>query len=457
MNSRVDRRRFVKYVGAAAIAVGGAAAGYYLYDIGLARKTEVAAPTVTQTATTVDYPPYADFKYKPYYLCPTDQQTIEFTNMSYDLGGEPLTNTWLVDGNAVGRERDYLTKLPVGEHVVDLQVSDGKQARVKSATVTVEPDQIYPTKPLYVRYNGTSYFIGPMTPEWPTIPTPTREEMDEQLDAIHDDLGCNAIILCGGKDDEDNIVECAKLAIAKGFQRVCVQPRYISANVDETIESIGRFASKVRELRESSETVVYCVGHEFTLETNVLGDSFWERYQVLKQGGGYDRIRAVLPEMFRRIIRVCGQGYGYPITYASLPIYEHDLVPWSNPIFESVGVNVYIQPLVGQTKDWCIDFLESVKRFRKPVHATDWGVWSYEGADQYGGWSPLYGSGRPYDESPQRRYIEEYCNMLNRARIDGCYWIQYNDTLEIGHELYNPRTRQRKQGFYMYKSYQRVS
>ena len=121
----MDRRRFLKYVGAGAVAAGGAATAYYLRKASLGREPEVNVPTVAQTATTVDYPPYADFKWKPYYLNPTDQQTIQLTNASYDLGGDPLTHTWLVDNKEVSHERDYSTKLPQGEHLIDLQVSDG--------------------------------------------------------------------------------------------------------------------------------------------------------------------------------------------------------------------------------------------------------------------------------------------------------------------------------------------
>lgn len=49
------------------------------------------------------------------------------------------------------------------------------------------------------------------------------------------------------------------------------------------------------------------------------------------------------------------------------------------------------------------------------------------------------------------------CNALNRARIDGYFYTQYNDpyTFDKGYGLYNGFKR--KKGFYMYKSYQRTS
>jgi hypothetical protein len=48
---------------------------------------------------------------------------------------------------------------------------------------------------------------------------------------------------------------------------------------------------------------------------------------------------------------------------------------------------------------------------------------------------------------------------LNRERIDGSYYTIYNDPspFEKGYGLYDPVTKMRKKGFYMYKSYQRTS
>ncbi|MEM3004026.1 MAG: hypothetical protein QXK96_01875, partial [Candidatus Bathyarchaeia archaeon] len=47
----------------------------------------------------------------------------------------------------------------------------------------VEPDQLYPKKPLYVKYKGTSYYVGDIMPEGPNV-FPSEEQMDEQLDTV---------------------------------------------------------------------------------------------------------------------------------------------------------------------------------------------------------------------------------------------------------------------------------
>jgi hypothetical protein len=456
--SKVDRRRFLKYAGAGAAAVGGAVAAYYLYEMGFARKTEVAAPTVTQTATTVDYPPYADFKYKPYYLCPTDEQTVWFTNMSYDLGGDPLDNTWLIDNNVVSHERDYSTKLPQGEHLVDLQVSDGRQTRVKSATTTVEPDQIYPARPLHLKYKGVNYTVAELTPEW-HVHNPSTEEMDEQLDTIHDELGCNAIIMESGADYEDILIESVRLATGKGFDRIYVQPRYINYTIDDTIDRIGGFAKKVTSLTDSSDSVVLSVGHEFGLETAgiIPGDNWWERmgYQ-LKNSDWQARVNANLPRMFAKLMRTVREKYPQrPIAY-SAAIWEVDSVPWSDPAFESICTDAYVMTKFGITDDWMLSHFSQLKRYRKPIHSSEAGCMTFTGAGEWGGAMPLgVWETHPYDEDEQARYIKKYCDMLNRARIDGYFYTVYNDDFDKTYGLYNGMKR--KKGFYMYKSYQRFT
>jgi hypothetical protein len=368
--SKVDRRRFLKYIGAGAIAVGGVTAGHYLYNSGLGQKPRVTIPTtsaitpITETATMLDYPPYADFRYKPFYLCPTEQQTIEFTNTSYDLDGDPLRHTWLIDNREVSHERDYSAKLSQGEHLVDLRVCDGKQTRVKSGTVTVEPDQIYPARQLHIEYKGMRYAACTFGPHYPSIPTPTEEAMNEQLDTISNELGCNAIIITGGGQLPGKLIECAQLAIQKGFSRIYVQPCYVDATVDEVVDGVSELASRVRPLREISEAVVLMIGHELGLDTYgiIPGNDWLERTQYqLEHRDWFETVRAKLPSLFARLISTCKKNYGYKIAYAAA-IWEMDLVPWDDPVFESVSSDAYLCDACGWGADWIVDHLQGLKR-----------------------------------------------------------------------------------------------
>ena len=454
----VDRRKFL-VAGAGCAAAAGI--GYLTKDLWypLTQKTtapEAASPTQTQTPT--NSPPYANFELvRPKYILPCVGQEVQFENLSKDPDGDPLTHEWYVDDKLVGKSKDFAFRFTeTGDPRVKLQVSDGKLKDEKEYSfLHVEPDQLYPAKPLNLKCKGTSYYVGPAGPEW-SNPVPNEEEMNEQLDTIRDDLGCNAVIITGGESFEDRIIECGKLAIEKGFERIYVQPRYVNATVDKTVEKIGEFARRVRELRENSNAVGYCVGHEFQLETAIIrGHNFLERFQNSNRGIDLEKVKAVLPAMFRRIIAVCDKNYGYGITYAATPWEANEsLVPWSDPAFESIGVNAYIHDFLGWDEAWFLGLFSRLSVNMKPIHSFDWGMMSFAGADKFGGWNPLNIGQNPYDEEPQARYCERTMKMLNSARIDGSFWVMYNDTFDRGHGLYNPQTKKRKKGFYMYKSYQ---
>ena len=409
----------------------------------------------TTSASKINHPPVASFKRKPWYLNPTDQQTIQFTNYSTDPDGDPLTYRWLVDSQPASSEKDYSARLPVGQHLVELQALDSQAKSATEQAVAVEPDQTYPPRQLQIKRKGICYCAGQVAPEWGDNPNPSMEEMDEQLDTIHDELGCNTIVIFAGGDHEDALIECSRLAIEKGFDRIYVGPEYMALSPDETVERLGRLAPRVRELRETSKSVVFLVGHEFGLETAIVSGSTWfDRIAALIRGEGWDQIRATLPKMFGDIVATCKKNYGYEIAYRAIAYVEVDLVPWEQPIFESVGVDAYIQDGVGWTEDWILSLLSRLKQYRKPVYSMEAGCYSIAGAGPIAGQAPVMGN--PYDEDEQANYIRRYCNMLNRARIDGYFYTFYNSTWDKGYGLYNPVTRKRKKGFYMYKSYQRT-
>jgi len=132
------------------------------------------------------------------------------------------------------------------------------------------------------------------------------------------------------------------------------------------------------------------------------------------------------------------------------------LVPWGDPAFESVGVDAYFHDFLGWDEAWMFNLISRLKSYGKPIHVPDFGMNTYVGADKWGGWSPLYVADNPYDEEPQVRYTERTMKFLNHAKVDGCFWVMYNDNFDRGLGLYHPMSHKRKKGFYMYKSYRRV-
>jgi len=463
----MDRRRFLRYLGAGVVAATATGAGYYLYS-----KPRGYPPIPTRTATIPqgwesvttylhNSPPVIwSIDVKPKYINPTSETTIRLSHSSSDWDNDPLLTTWLIDWKEVSHEPDYSTKLPEGVHAISLNVSDGKSQASKYATVTVDPDQIYPTKPLGLKYKGICYCAGKVTPELASYLTPSRDEMDEQLSTIHDELGCNAIIIMAGADYEDNLIECGRMAIGKGFHRVYILPRYFHHSIDETVDRIARFAPRVRALREASEVIHFMVGHELSLEISgiVPGDNWFERLDYcIKNPDWMDRVRATFPGMFKDIIAACEGKYGYKISYAAIMYAEIDAVPWSDPVFESVGIDADIMPALGVTDERIFSQLSELKRkFGKPVIVPDFACMTYTGADQYDGavlWKS-WESG-PYDEDAQAKFIKSSCDVYNRAKIEGCFYYQYNEDFDKSAGLCN--RMKRKKGFYMYKSYQRSS
>jgi hypothetical protein len=160
----LNRRKFLKYAGATGAVLGASALGldYILSPrAGPANQRTVTLNPMRSTSNQ-NHPPVANFKYKPYYLDPTDKQVIQFTSNCYDADNDPLTYSWYVDGSRTGEQKDYTTQLPAGEHYIELKVSDGIAENSVGQRLTVEPDQIYPVKQLHLRCKGVNYWSGPL-------------------------------------------------------------------------------------------------------------------------------------------------------------------------------------------------------------------------------------------------------------------------------------------------------
>jgi hypothetical protein len=97
----LDRRRFLRYVGAGLVAAAGAGAGYYLYS-----KQPGYAPTQTATATIPkgwesastylrnNPPVISRIDVRPKYINPTTETTMRFTHSSHDPDNDPLSTSF---------------------------------------------------------------------------------------------------------------------------------------------------------------------------------------------------------------------------------------------------------------------------------------------------------------------------------------------------------------------------
>jgi hypothetical protein len=122
-------------------------------------------------------------------------------------------------------------------------------------------------------------------------------------------------------------------------------------------------------------------------------------------------------------------------------------------------VNALLQEKIGWTTDWLVDLLVRLKKkYKKPVHSSEWGFMTYTGAGELGGIAqlPIYMKNKPYDEDEQANYIKKYCDkVLNKAKIEGSFYIEFNSDWNLTYALLH--NGKRKKGYYMYKSYEIVS
>lgn len=398
--------------------------------------------------------------YKPKYLNPTDQETIQFTNLSSDAENEPLSYRWLVDGEPVSTEKDYATKLSVGQHEIDLEVTDPLAKSTAAQMVTVEPDQIYPTKPLKIKYKGMIYAAARFAPEFtatPSDPTPSIEEIDEQLTTIRSELGCNAVYLRAGGGYEDNLVEACEVALRIGFDRIYAEMKYMHATAEETAQKLAEFAPRIKALRDTSDSIVFSVGSEFVFSIKGIlpGEQWLDQlnYAVQNYDDYIKRMKEHIPKVFETIVPVVKRNYGYPVAYAA-EVNEANFVPWQDPALESVCIDLYFGDAYGVNEQWILNYMNKFRKFGKPINWSEFGCLTYTGGGYYGFMTPAWATS-PYDEDEQAKYIQRYCNTFSRADIEGAYYYIYNEEWDKGFGLYN--RMKRKKGFYMYKSYQRSS
>jgi hypothetical protein len=453
----LNRRRFLKYAVATGAVAGASALGLdYLLPMRPAPQTQA---NMTTTASKLNLPPIADFSVTPKYLNPTDQQAIQFTNLSYDPDGDPLKFTWLVDNQTMSHDKDFSTELAQGTHTVELVADDGHYQTPPSyyQSLTIEPDQIYLTKSLQMEFKGIDYAAGRVSPEFVSTPAsiPDHDKMDEQLGTIRNELGCNGVSIWAGAGYEDNLIDACQIALQKGFDRIYVLPKYMHFTVDEIAEKLESLAPRITALRETSDKIVWAIGNEYTycVKGIIPGDTFNDQLAWISQHHD-DYIEAQqtnIPQVFEQILPIIAKSYDYPVAYNAEPN-EIDLVPWSNPIFESVGWNAYLHPQWGEDETFFIHKFSQLSGFGKPLIVSEFGSSTYSGA------LTSDFQGQPYDEDEQAGNLDRYCKMLNLANaagtlVNGAFLYIYNEEWDEGWGLYNGMKR--KKGFYMYKSYQR--
>jgi hypothetical protein len=426
------------------------------------KQATVESPTILPTTETPAVKPLkAAFDYTPKYryILQDPTQTLEFKNLTQYSGDTKPARKWSIDDNAVSQDWNYSTKLKPGKHTVRLTARDGKTSDWTGEDIEVdEYGPNYPEQNLNVKYKGIVYLVG--MDAW-YLPPPSIEQMKEDLNMIRSELGCNGIRI--NSNSNGQLSTCGQMAIEKNFDCIILNPRYINETPENTIKNIENFSKLAEGLRKTSEAVELQVGNELTADAfgMVPGKDYNTRAANLAKGIYNPDWKNKLVNLLKDLISVSRKNFGGKISYAAGNYWEK--IPYDSLDFDVICSNEYVYS--GKFEDVEIG-LKGLKTYGKPVYQTEFGSCTYEGACFWGGAGGWHSG--PYSEETQTSCIEEYLEIINRVKIDGCFlWDFYEPVQPWRSEEQSfglvsmPRSSQsqklaRKKAFYMYKSYRGV-
>jgi len=457
-----SRRRFLKFAGVGVVAVA-AGIGYLARDYWSPSMPSPTTPSPTSlpTETPTVKPLKVAFDYSPKYeyILQDPNQIIEFKNLTeYSIDTKPVCE-WRIDDRIVSEDWSISTKITPGKHSITLTARDGKTSDWASKDVEVDEFGLeYPEKELNVKIKGLCYIVG--VPEWldPVVPI---SRMDEDLTVIHEELGCNGIRIEGSIDEQ--ILECGKIAIDKGFEYVALNARYVDATLDDYLRRVEAFAEKAEKLREKSHAIILQPATELSLDSRAVFQelSYSQRCENLVQNMSRNPDwNWKLNKCLDQLLQVCRRKFNGKIAYNKMVV---EKVDWSKLDFDIVGSNEYFYP---NRQDSIVSALEQLKLTGKPALASEFGSCTYDGACKYGGSGWLRNG--LYSEEAQANCIKKYLEIYNQVKLYGCFLVYYYQVThqwrskEQTFSIMKPELPSylhkltRKKAFYMYKSYKRV-
>ena len=380
-------------------------------------------------------PPKATFTYRTptrtlKYIAPTDRDLIMFLNNSTDPDGDPLTSRWYVRYNGTGDwkllngSRDHWGRLSVSNekgHEIKLVVSDGMKEDAAAAILPFDPAHMYKTTELLgVSLKGINYHVGRRyMGDYGSTPTP--DEINESLEVIRTELGCNAIKLYG--DNLDVMIFSAEKAAEKGFQTIILSQRYSftapnqETTIDEHVKAVIEFSKKAEAFRIKHDDVILNIGEElqYTVSGLVDAPSYSERTQIYSKMNPEERavvdkkLNAYLGQMLEGV----RSNFLGPVTYSPNPMTKF-AIKWQELGFDIVGPMGYYPDDGWNTESNIIKDLIRLKTYGKPVIITESGCECFVGADK----GILYNNQEYYPEE-QVKYLNRVMPAFMKARIDG--------------------------------------
>jgi len=400
----------------------------------------------------------------PRYVAALEGQSVDIRGQFSDQDEDDLDYILRINSQVVSEGRahyvngyeqlSYATKpgdLNPGRNGIALSASDGVHMASASQMLHVDENITYPTKELEVTVKGICYSPGlnAWVHDFPVYPEPVVEE---HMTVIRDELGCNGIKLFG--DLNDAMITCARLASARSFDQILLAPMYIDASPEKYCEEFEELSKAAEALRQDCQNVRLLIGNELAgvVRGIIPGDTYTERARNI---GKVTDWGPALEKLLKELLYIARKHFRGMVSYAAG---NWEGVDWRQLDVDFICENEYKDWY--HTNVWLRNRIGTLKRYGKPVHVTEFGTSTFEGADQYGGGGWLEAG--TYSEEAQASYIRDYLEFFNQLGIDGCCLFEftqntdYNPPIDMGiMKFIDERHFIRKKAFYMYKSYQR--
>lgn len=276
---------------------------------------------------------------------------------------------------------------------------------------------------------GVCYDVGRRFGGLSTRPQLSAGVLRRELEIIRDDLGCNAVRICG--EDLGRIRLAAELALSLGLETwVC--PEHFEHDQRQTLGYIVRAAQMAETLRSRwPGRVVLSLGTELSIfMPGILpGAHFTDRIaspalpEQLRSAAYAERLNAFLSAA----AAAARAAFAGSITYAAAPF---EPVDWGR--FDCACLDVYRDET---SPTWLEQVLASTLAQNRPLVISETGCCTYRGAERAGGmgWAIIDYTKEPpqldgdyeRDEALQARELIETLELLQGSGATGVFVMTF--------------------------------
>lgn len=245
--------------------------------------------------------------------------------------------------------------------------------------------------------------------------------------AIKNDLHCNSVSVFG--TDLGRLEEAATIALEHDLQ-VMLQPHLVEAERPETLVFLKKAARMSEALHAQGHRVTLNIGCELSIFTPgiVSGRNHAERMTTIASDlSSLPAYNEALNELLADIVEVARTHFSGKLIYGG-GLWER--VDWEH--FNFVGLNHY---RASWNEATYVADLRAFQTLGKPIIITEFGCWTYHGADELGGggnvavdWGvapPRVHEGYARSETVQATYLTDLLDIFQAEGIYGAYVFEF--------------------------------